>query len=48
MADCCLGPQFTRDAIAKSTGAMPLNKEFDGSNVNDKKFEGTPTNVSTK
>jgi hypothetical protein len=51
MADCCLSAAQKKvgDAISKSTGAMPLDKKFDGSSVNDNEFEGAyPPNVSTK
>ena len=39
-ADCLGGAWRMRDAVAKDTGAMPLDKKFDGSNLNDKQFEG--------
>ena len=49
MASCCLGSQYPRNSVAKSTGAMPLDKKFDGPSKNDNQFEGAyPPSVRTK
>lgn len=51
MASCCMSGAQRRsgNSVVASTGAMPLDKKFDGPSINDNQFEGAyPPNVKTK